>query len=133
MATTDQGLRGLALLDAVIEHIEKHPETWNQEHYRCKTGMCVAGWACEMTGGRWIEGPDHDLGDVLVPEPYDSPSSICTYADGRQGVEAPDRAATLLGGSPWSLSDDGGYLFGGDNTLADIRRIRDNLAAGGLS
>ena len=40
------------LLRQVLKQIETHPETWYQAEYRCESGMCFAGWACELTGGQ---------------------------------------------------------------------------------
>lgn len=119
--STDCGLRGLPLLDAVIAQIEANPQTWTQKSYRCRTGMCVAGWVCEMTGGRWL----HTLEEsrylsLLEPVDGDSPDDI---SDGQ--VHAAERAARLLG-----LDEDtADNLFDGGNSLAEIKAIRDEIAA----
>lgn len=127
----DCGLRGLALLDAAIAQIEAHPETWNQEVYRCGTGMCVAGWICELAGGRWLEGADGIAPDALEPESYDE-SWLISQWHGRAAVNAPDRACTLLGTRDiFSVGPLGASLFSGLNSLADIKTIRDELAARG--
>lgn len=54
------------LADRVLAQIKAHPETWNQEDYRCETGMCFAGWACELSGVQWYGGPDEDYSDYTV-------------------------------------------------------------------
>lgn len=42
-------LRGKALYDAVIEQIDREPESWHQGYWgkqtACGTSFCVAGWA----------------------------------------------------------------------------------------
>jgi hypothetical protein len=121
-------LRGLALLDLAIAQIEAHPETWNQQVYRCKTGMCVAGWAAQLAGGQWLNGPesygkDAD-NDALIAEPYDRPGDIYLLG-GASVVDADSRARLLIGLS----SDEADALFEADLTLDDIRRGRDLIAA----
>jgi len=132
--TAGTGLRGLDLLDAAIKQIEKHPETWYQGEWRCGSGMCVAGWACDMAGGEWI-GPACDSlrSDRLVPGPDDSEEDI--RDDGRRlFVLASSRARRLLGLDPemdvaLGSENDWRDLFSPDNTLAGIRAMRDDLRA----
>jgi hypothetical protein len=45
------------LFVAVLAQIEKHPETWVQDFYRCDSGRCFAGWATELSGVPWLQ-PD---------------------------------------------------------------------------
>jgi hypothetical protein len=117
-------LRGLALLDAVIAQIEAHPETWRQGSYRCETGMCVAGWAAEMTGGQWLYADTEGSADLLAAVPEDDPERVEEDA-----IDAHYRAQRLFGIGAFEA----GHLFAGGNKLTDIRRIRDELAAGGLA
>lgn len=127
---TDTGLRGLALLDAAIAQIEQHPETWRQSALRCETGMCVAGHGADLAGGRWATGRSDDFAGYLLPEEDDPPGDVWDYPflDGPL-VAAWNRAKRLMG-----LTDDqADDLFAIGNTLADIRLIRDELAARGLS
>jgi hypothetical protein len=50
--TIQPELRGVDLLDAIIEQIEREPHTWDQGvwHSSCGTQHCVAGWAEVITG-----------------------------------------------------------------------------------
>lgn len=128
----DCGLRGLALLDAAIDQIEKHPETWYQPRYRCKSGMCIAGWAAALSGGQWLYPADHDYADYLPAEPDDPDEIVETLFDGARVVDAHDRAVRLIGLDDGFAGGDADRLFAGGNDLADIKRIRDELAAGGL-
>jgi hypothetical protein len=118
MSATD--LRGLDLLDAAIDHIEKHPDTWTQSQYRCKTGMCLAGWTAVLAGGQFAN-PAYPGDDRLLPEPGDRPDDLYEGF-----VFAHERAERLLGLSV----DDANELFAGGNKLADIKRMRDDLRAG---
>src|SRR5690606_2757920 len=55
------------LLKRTLTHIETHPDTWNQAEYRCRTGLCFAGWAAVLAGGVWLStDPDGVDRDVLV-------------------------------------------------------------------
>lgn len=136
--TADIGLRGLDLLDAVIAHIEQHPETWEQDYWRCGTAMCIAGWTAEMAGGEWVTRRSGTgvLAEYLVATADDLEESVIGLAHGREPgrIHVADRAARLLGfysemcaalGNP----DDERDLFGEGNTLADIKQMRDDLRA----
>lgn len=128
-------LRGLALLDAAIAQIEAGAP-WNQDDFRCGSGMCVGGWMCELAGGTWISGPDdHMLSWFLVPEPGDYEVGVVATREmhGRRVpvVGAYARAERLLG-VPARFTDlcsGDRVLFAGGNTLEDIREIRDDIAA----
>lgn len=123
---SDDGLRGLDLLDAAIGHIEAHPEDWNQAEWRCATGMCLAGWICQLGGGEWVGDPGVGRGEFLKADPAEEGIDILV-AGGQRRIHAADRAKRLLGFDP---SDEGADLFWHSNTLADIKRMRDDLRAG---
>ena len=40
----------------VLDHIDAHPETWDQAVWSCGAIACFAGWAVRLSGGR-IEYP----------------------------------------------------------------------------
>lgn len=108
------------LLRQVLAHIEAHPESWHQDHWRCSTGMCFAGWTAELSGGKWADGPSSFLSAYLIPEVGDDPDRV--QVDGGLGfdvIAADDRARRLLGLDV----DDAARLFEGGNRLGDIRRI----------
>lgn len=133
--SADIGLRGLDLLDAVIAQIEAHPETWSQSRYRCETGMCLAGWAAEMTGGQWLTGPASALAPLLLADDDDDPADTEDFPEddepfsGVLAIESHIRAQRLIG----LTEDQAERLFAGGNTLPDIKLIRAGLgvAAGG--
>ena len=42
----------IELHNRIIEHIEKHPETWDQENYECGSKYCYGGWAIVFSCAR---------------------------------------------------------------------------------
>lgn len=128
--TTDCGLRGLDLLDVALDHIEANPQTWYQRDWRCSTGMCLAGHLADMTGGQWQHAPGEIGSDLLVPLPGEETDD---YGNGC-GTPAWRRAEYMLG-FPAELVNvlDGPHeerdLFDGLNSLADLKRMRDDLRA----
>lgn len=100
------------LLDEIIDHIEKHPETWNQQAWRCETGMCVAGWAVDMSEEfQWLnpENPDDDSVLQIHPD-----GGEMAYGDPHEP------ARQILG-----LTDmQAGELFAWANELKDIKAYR---------
>jgi len=129
MTAATQELRGLALLDAAIAHVEARPETWEQGRYRCATGMCLAGWTAVRAGGQWLVGDPEGWGaDYLISTAEDSAGCVESI-NGRAAIDAHNRARLLLG----ITEEQASYLFAGCNSLADIRRVRDEIAAGAAS
>jgi hypothetical protein len=139
LAPADCGLRGLALLDLAIHNIEVDPGSWAQDHYRCRSGMCIAGHICTLAGGRWYGPADGPAPVFLLPEPGDeafrkaySLAAGAQYFDSgaftgpRGTTHAYLRALRLLG-----TFDDLG-LFDALNDLDDIMVCRGTLVAAGL-
>jgi hypothetical protein len=125
--STDYGLRGVSLLDAAVEQIILHPETWNQDSYRCGGGLCVAGHVDVLAGGDWVEAdPDGAWSAYLVPGEGDHEGDVITLPGGVRAIPAGDRAARLVGITRPTAET----LFAGDNSRDDIRAIRDQIAAG---
>ncbi len=104
---------------AVLDHIDAHPESWNQGKWWCGTGGCFAGWACALSG----ENPVH-----------------ADYSWLAGGIHVSDRAAELLGFDDeeqmWNATyealgepddEDMIGLFHGANTRADLGRIVEAL------
>jgi hypothetical protein len=128
----------LLLLDEAIEQIELHPETWEQGDWRCKTGMCVAGWVVTKNGDEWATDLSEDYGSdlVLVPKGTEGVLNAITaeyYTDngvtvpeGMALIRADKRAEQLLGLEVPSAHD----LFGGGNSLDEIKRMREQMARG---
>lgn len=126
------------LLEKTYAYIEANPQHWNQGTWRCKTGMCFAGWAASLAGGEWVvetnEGRHNLAGgfyaaeDYLVPEPGDEERDIRTiYLDSKtlRATHVQDRARRLLG----LEHDEAEALFSGDNDLDNIRDEIDEIKA----
>lgn len=107
----------------VLDHIDAHPEDWNQRNW-CGTAKCFAGWTVELSGERVRE-----YGQV-IGQP--------------DGVHVGERAAQLLGfinesqlnaagpaavypdGEPDEDEGEGGpeyELFSAVNTREDLGRL----------
>jgi hypothetical protein len=133
--SADCGLRGLDLLDAVIAQIEAHPETWNQDEWRCESGMCVAGWVAEMAGGQWLTSDPGAMGSApsvhflrrwaLIATPEDD-TEFVRVIDGTGVIQAGNRASRLLG----LTQDQADDLFSEENDLQDIKDFRNEISAG---
>lgn len=126
--------RGLALLDEAIEQIELQEKRenggdWQQQDWRCGSGMCLAGWIDQLAGGQWAFPVGNEHEDYLVATDDDYSEAVETI-EGKRVVHAQNRAEELLGVDGGVTSH--GWLFGPSNSLHDIRRIRNWLAADGL-
>jgi len=120
------------LLRKTLEHIEAHPEEWNQEYWRCGTTMCFAGTACHLDGGEWVTESaqsTQDLdglhnGEFVMRRDGEE-------RDQRWGHEAyvhcATRAQRVLGITPGAADK----LFDEENTLDDLRRLVGELCGDG--
>lgn len=126
-------------LDKAIEGITLSPETWNQSTWRCASGMCIAGHIVEQNGDTWATEADRPGSDyVLVPEgtEYAQPRENAQHWAKSYSFELPEGMTLILAaqraGSLLGLPDDSEdhRLFNGNNSLADIRRYRDQMADG---
>lgn len=102
------------LLRKTLEHIEHHPEEWKQDRWRCGSGMCFAGHAATIAGGRFLADTD-----LLVAEDDDPPEDVGQFCNGHRCVAVGDRAERVLG----LTFDDRDRLFDSANTLDDLRCI----------
>ena len=118
----------VALLRQTLAKIEALPDLWNQHRYRCGTGMCIAGWGCELAGGRWLHAPDGFWPDLLVAETGDDPE-IIRRLDDRDVIDVGIRARRIFG-LTYSQAE---VLFDAENDLDDLRRIVGELCAGAES
>jgi hypothetical protein len=91
----------LDLLDRVMDHIDRHPEEWNQENWFCGTAACFAGHAVLMDGWEVV----HEDGGMIEKGGEQSPVELV--------------AQRLL-----DLTDDQmNRLFIGCNTLDDLHSM----------
>lgn len=107
----------IPLFQQTLGQIEAHPETWYQAEYRCESGLCFAGWTCQLSGGTWASDPEGALASYLIAEPDDG-KGVFSH-EGRRIISAENRAMRLLGLD----EDQADELFYGRNTLADLRRM----------
>lgn len=125
------------LLKRTLQHIEDHPETWDQATWRnpdaeCGTACCFAGWAVTLAGGQF-EASQIVRIDSL-PLSGETVRALQEVGIGTVGAAAiPDAAAWLLGLYEVIYDEDGtgvyldndpsDDLFSFDNTLDDLRYI----------
>ena len=117
--------KNIALMRQTLAAVEAHPEEWKQEHWRCKTGMCFAGWAAHLAGAQWEtdEQPAYYANSLSPYRRKLMPAQVITPAGRRAFVG--EYAAEVLGLD----DDDDELLFNADNTLDDLRRLIDRYAA----
>ena len=125
----------IELLETTYSFIEQNPKHWNQGAWRCKSGMCFAGWAAELTGGKWLvdvdvhkNDPDafYAVEDYLVTVDEDGDLGVRTLSVGNEwvkGTHVQDRARRVLR-LGWEDAED---LFEGTNDLASIRDVIDRI------
>lgn len=96
------------LLYTVLHHIKAHPETHDQRTWRCRTGMCFAGWAVPLSGARFVS------------DDYTSPySEIVEVGDER--VLVSEYAKEALGLTLMESYE----LFGMEHTIDGLEAIID--------
>lgn len=112
-------------LDEALAHIEANPREWDQAHYRCETGMCLAGHVAILAAGKWA-GPvnNREIANLLIAEPDDDPEYVwdCDRV-GATVISVHDRARRLLD----LTGDEADELFCAVNTLGDLHQIADSL------
>ena len=114
----------LDVLDAALAHIAAHPEQHDQRHWivrgpDCGTAMCLAGVVAWQAG--WAPEWSTGFSDNVNGNAWMDTADVTR--DGKIRLVS-SLAAELLG-IGWRDAD---RLFAPDNTLADLRRIRDELA-----
>jgi hypothetical protein len=98
----------------VLDHIDVHPEQWNQGLYigkaECGTVACFAGWTVLLSGARPVYGVFNETATIEVD---DRRLSVAEYAE------------ELLGVSRWANEDteDEWDLFYEGNTRDDMESL----------
>ncbi len=108
------------LLRKTMEHIEAHPEEWDQRHWaiqkeECGTAFCFAGTAIQLSGEKRWQWDWHPI------------CNEATLHDTVQDcqVSIAETARKLLGLRAHQASD----LFEANNTLPELRRQVTRLIA----
>lgn len=111
----------LPLLRKVLDHIDAHPEEWNQAAWMtettCGTACCIAGHAIVFDGTHTLTVANDD---VLVDG-----VSMVRGEDGRWHDAAAIVGAKVLG----LTEDEAGDLFHGWNGRADVQHFAERIAA----
>lgn len=97
---------------AVLDQIDAHPETWNQNTWDC----CFAGWAVRLSG--WKVTTDQGISQVVI----EGPEHVI-------GLEIDEAAQIALGSDCYLRRDDADDpddpddLFFSGNTREDLGRL----------
>lgn len=101
----------------VLDHIDAHPESWDQTTWVCGTTACFAGWAVRLSGAEIEQTDPHEIDSAVV---VSGPVNLI-------GAEVRDAAVNLLGSycvAPRDLDDDRpGNLFSDRNDREDLGRL----------
>lgn len=100
----------------VLDHIDAHPELWDQSHWGCGTAACFAGHAIRLSGG--VIAGDTNTDAEIVDVTDDGDRSML-------GEHPAQAAGRILGlGVEYSVIDgDQRWLFDGRNTREDLGRL----------
>ena len=121
----DIGLRGLDLLDYIIDIAQCQPENFDMRYWaqvtnngtECSTAMCIGGWAAYLTGAKLI----------YEWNAYSMTRHVEAVRSGESMVWIELYAADVL----HITARSGWRLFSNKNSLADVKRIRDDLVVEG--
>lgn len=112
----------LPLLRKVLDHIDAHPDEWNQnewgiqtERSSCGTAFCIAGHVAVMSGAEPVWDIDGSM--VHVRRPNGQPTPVGVYAAEQLGITWEESGSGYVPG-----------LFAGHNTREDIQRIAERIA-----
>lgn len=100
-------------LRATLRHIKANPHEWEQQTWRCKTGMCFAGHAAILNGGRWLRATS-----------VESESATVVHPETGDLLHVQDFAMEVLGLANYQADE----LFHHENTITDLEEIIDDLA-----
>jgi hypothetical protein len=117
-----------ARLQATMSFIESRPHDHDQQWWRCGTARCYAGWASFLAGGRFVSSEDDKTHIVASNGVKNFRASTVRTPEGEL-LHVADHATIVLG-----IDDaDADALFSPDNTIADLRRMVDNLVEYGCT
>lgn len=85
------------LADRAIKAIEANPQAWTQGTWRCKTGMCFAGWVAQMAGAVWVTNSSESEDYLNVKTPDERVMAVNKFALEQLGVYSP--TGLFLGGN----------------------------------
>jgi hypothetical protein len=141
----------LPLLQKALDHIEAHPEEWNQGSWGqtvqgCGTTACLAGHIALLDGWTPVVRPRHIVDEEEPTIAWEGVTKkgarglpYATWWDNHSTryTMVSDAAQAALGVTPeeWSdfTFDSDDYLWGGMNDREDLWRIANELADGQLT
>ena len=138
-------VKNVPLLQKALDHIEAHPEEWDQHHWglktSCGTVACLAGHITLADGwtpvldedstddygnrawaGIFKEGEDHRYVDPATQQPYETVEQVALDV---LGIDLTDWSMWIGSGN--------GYLFGGQHDREDVWRIANAMTGGQLT
>jgi hypothetical protein len=71
-----EGVVNIELLKKIKAHVLASPKSFRMDHWNCGTAMCIAGWACALTGQRWALSDD----DIRVLVSDENPGTVAADA-----------------------------------------------------
>lgn len=99
----------VALMEAVADMIEAHPERYDQQQWKveteCGTAYCLAGWACQIALGRlpWRNGVAATARDLLGLTDGERYNLFVESWKPHAGLSVPDALRKIAGGA--SIAD----------------------------
>lgn len=111
-----------ALLEQTMSFIETHPHDHDQNWWRCGTARCFAGWASFLAGGRFVSS-EHDKTHIVASNGVKNFRASTIRTPEGDLLHVGDHAVIVLGMDDF----DADALFSPDNSIADLRRMVDNL------
>lgn len=107
-----------ALAYLTLDHIDAHPESWDQRRWWCGTSGCFAGWTVTLSGKTVVLGGYVRIGPG--PDDIAHVSQLAAQLLGFDDQWTLDETAFDILGQP---DDDEYALFSSDNTREDLGRI----------
>lgn len=101
-----------------LKEIENRPEEWNQENWRCGTGMCFAGFVAELAGARWATKNWRANAGYEVVAPDGERMTVAQFAARALGFDQKEYECGNAG-----MID----LFSALNTRENLRHLIDEL------
>ena len=126
----------IPLLEATMAYIENNPEEWNQENWRCGSGMCFAGWAATLNGREWASKAEHaNAANIVVkPDefPYAGPEEVYDpEADRYEQTGRIVESVSVVAEHDLGLTEEQtDILFDGYNSRATLRTMVNALKEG---
>jgi hypothetical protein len=67
-----------------LKEIKARPEEWEQDTWRCRTGMCFAGFVAFAAGATWAST---DTDDITVRTPDGRRKFVSSFAAEQLGID----------------------------------------------